>query len=127
MDLQKMSKIYLKIRDARANLKRDFDAQDAKLKGDLTKIEGFLLKFLQDNNTDSIKTNIATIYRQEDITPTAGDWDAFYQWVRENDAFDALEKRIKKTFINEYMEAHDGGVPPGVSVYREYKVRVRRT
>jgi hypothetical protein len=38
-----------------------------------------------------------------------------------------LEKRIKKTFVQEWMDAHEGTPPPGVNVYREFVVRVRRS
>jgi len=126
MDVQKLSAIYLKIRDARAQLKREFDERDDHLKAQLGQIEGHMLKFLQDNNTDSVRTSCGTVYRQEEITPTGSDWGALYDWVKENDAFDALERRIKKTFVSDYMKEHEGTPPPGVSVYREYKVRVRK-
>lgn len=127
MDINLLTKAYIKMRDARQTLKRQFDEEDQKLKGKMERLEGEMLKFLQDNNTDSVKTTSGTFYRQEEVTPTGSDWDAFYTWVAKNDAFDALERRIKKTFVKEYMETHDGAIPPGVSVYREYVVRVRRS
>lgn len=127
MDNQKIVKAYLNLRDARTTLKREFEDKDKDLKGKQEKLEGLLLKFLSENNMDSVKTSNGTFYRQEEITPTGADWHAFYEWVRENDAFDFLERRIKKTAISDYMETHEGGLPPGVSVYREYVVRVRRS
>lgn len=127
MDINKLTSVHLKIRDARSDLKRKFEEEDRKLKIKQERIENEMLRFLQDSNTDSVRTESGTFYRQEEITPTGSDWDAFYRWVRENDAFDALERRIKKTFVKEYMETHEGGIPPGVSVYREYVVRVRRS
>lgn len=127
LDLAKIVQVHLKIRDKRALLKKAFEAEDAVLKGNQSRLEGELLRFLQENNTDSANTAFGTFYRQEDITPSATDWDAFYKWVAANDAFDALERRLKKTFVKEYMEAHEGELPPGVAVYREYVVRVRRT
>lgn len=127
MDINKLTSVHLKIRDARSDLKRKFEEEDRKLKIKQERIENEMLRFLQDSNTGSVRTESGTFYRQEEITPTGSDWDAFYRWVRENDAFDALERRIKKTFVKEYMETHEGGIPPGVSVYREYVVRVRRS
>ena len=125
-DINRLTKAYIKIRDARAALKKDWAAEDEKLKGKLEKIEAELLKFLNETNQTSSKTDAGVVYRQEEITPTGADWNAFYDWVKDNDAFDALERRIKKTFVKEYMETHDGGIPPGVSVYRENVIRVRR-
>jgi hypothetical protein len=127
MDTNALTKTYVKIRDARTALKRKFDEEDGKLKAKLERLEGAMLKFLQESGIDSAKTENGTFYRQEEITPTGSDWDRFYQWIAENDAVDALERRIKKTFVKEYMETHEGAIPPGVTVYREYVVRVRRS
>jgi hypothetical protein len=127
MDYNKVVGIYLKIRQKRKELKERFEAEDKALKADLTRIENTLLNHLNETNVDSMKTEAGTFYKQEEITPTGSDWEAFYDWVAENNAFDALERRIKKTFVSEYMEAHEGGVPPGVSVFREYVVRIRKS
>lgn len=127
MNTNTLTKAYVKLRDARTALKREFDEKDNALKAKQERLEAEMLRFLQENNLDSVRTETGTFYRQEDITPTGSDWQLFYDWVAKNDAFDALERRIKKGFIKEYMETHEGGVPPGVSVYREYVVRVRRT
>lgn len=127
VDVNRLTKAYIKLRDARSELKKDWEKEDAKFKEKLEKIEGALLQFLNETQQNSSKTDSGIVYRQEEITPTGADWDAFYGWVAKNNAFDALERRIKKTFIREYMDAHDGGIPPGVSVYREFVVRVRRS
>jgi hypothetical protein len=127
MDVQRMVKAYIKIRDKRAEIKKEFEEQDKALKEKLELIESEMLRHMQETGIESIKTAAGTFYRQEEVTPTGSDWDAFYTWVKTNDAFDALERRIKKGFIKEYMETHEGGIPPGVSVYREYVVRVRRS
>lgn len=127
MDTAKMVKAFVKLRDTRGELKRKFEEEDNKLKAKQQLLEGQLLKFLNENEMESVKTPNGTFYRQEEITPTGSDWDAFYGWIVDNNALDALERRIKKNFIKEYMEAHNGGIPPGVSVYREFVVRVRRT
>lgn len=127
MDVNKLTKVYVKIRDARSEAKRAFEEEDNKLKAKLELLEGQMLKFLLDSKTDSVKTVAGTFYKQEEITPSGSDWQAFYQWVGDNDAYDFLEKRIKKTSIKEYMDMNEGGIPPGVSVHREWVVRVRRS
>ena len=127
MDVNKLTKAYVRIRDARAAASREFELADAVLKGQLVKLEGAMMQILHTQNVESIRTTDGTFYRQEDVTPQADDWALFYTWVREHDAFDALERRIKKSFIKEHMEAHDGAIPPGVRLYREFVVRVRRS
>ena len=60
------------------------------------------------------------------MIPTGQDWEAFYDWIKEHDAFDALERRIKRTFVSKYMDDNDGAIPPGVNVFRRYTVEVRK-
>lgn len=126
MDYNTVTKAYLNIRDARSALKRDYDAADDKLKENQRTLEGFMLGHLNDSGMESVRTSNGTFYKQESLKPSASDWQAFYDWIKENDAFDALERRIKRDFIKEHMETHGGALPPGVSVHREYEVRVRK-
>lgn len=126
MDVNKLTKAYVRLRDAKLELKKKFDEEEAKFKAKLELLEAQMLKFLNESKLDSVKTPSGTFYRQEEITPTGSDWQAFYDWIKENDGFEFLERRIKKTAIKEYMDANEGGIPPGVSVYREFSVRVRR-
>lgn len=126
VDTKRLVNVYLKMRDAKTALTRQFEEEKAKLDGKMELVEQALLKFLNDHKMDSAKAGAATFYRQEEIIPAGSDWDRFYKWVKKEDAFEALEKRIKKTFIKEYMEANDGAIPPGVTVHRTYAVRVRR-
>lgn len=126
MDTDRLVRAYVKMRDHKTAMVREHEAALKLHEEKMEKVEAALLGFLNANKVDSVATKHGTFYRQENLTPTGSDWGAFYNWVRENDAFEALERRIKKTFIKEYMDAHEGGVPPGVSVFREYVVRIRR-
>lgn len=126
MDYNRIVNVHLKIRDKRAEIKKVYEAEDKALLDQQERLEGELLRFLNDSGVDSSRTEAGTFFKQKDVIPTGADWAAFYAWVREHDAFDALERRIKKTFITEYMEANDDALPPGVSTFTRYKVRVRR-
>lgn len=127
MDVSKLARAYVRLRDERALKKKEFEDADRVLKGYMEQIEAQMLAVLNEGNIDSINTPAGTFYRQEDITPQGADWGAFYHWVRDNDAFDFLEKRIKKGAVKEYMEQNEGALPPGVSVFRKFEVRVRRS
>lgn len=127
IDLNRVTKVYLRLRDKRDELRRNYTDEDNKLKEKQERLEAEMLRFLNDTKQESSRTVSGTIYKQEDITPTGSDWERFYQFVSENDAFDALERRIKKGFVAEYMREHEGAPPPGVSVLRKYVVRVRRS
>jgi len=122
----KVVKAYQKIKAAREELARDFKAKDDELKEKQERLQNFLLDFLNTNGLQNAATETGIFYKQEEVIPTAADWQAFYAWVKENDAFDALEKRITRTFVKNWMDDHEGTPPPGVSVFRKYKVGIRR-
>ena len=126
MDFNRVTKAYVALRDKRSEIKKAYDAEDDTYKQKLAQLEGVMLGHLNSTGTESVRTENGTFYRTEELKPSGADWQAFYAWVRENDAFDALERRIKKDFVREYMESNDGQLPPGVSVHREFVVRVRR-
>jgi hypothetical protein len=126
IDPDQLARVYIRIRDAKAAATAAYEKEDQAFKAKMKLIENVLLGYLNDGNMESVKTQSGTFYKQEDILPRAEDWGTFYEWIKENDAFDFLEKRIKKTEVKTYMEAHDNETPPGVAVMREYVVRVRR-
>jgi hypothetical protein len=126
MDHSQLVKVYIKIRDKRSEIKKAYEAEDKVLKDKLTLLENTMLASLNASGSESVRTEDGTFYRQEEITPNVADWGAFYDYIKANDAFDALERRAKKTFVVDYMEAHEGETPPGVSIFRQYVARVRR-
>jgi len=130
MDVAKITKAYVAIRDRRAEIKKTFDTEYADLGEKLDRLNAELLRLMQNQNSDAIRTEFGTVYRQEEIKPSCSDWSALDAWEKANpdiNASDILEKRVSKKFITEYMENNEGALPPGISIYREYVARVRRS
>lgn len=128
MNFDKVIRAYIALRDARAALAKDYDAQDSALKAKQKLLEGVLLKHMLDNpGLEGVRTDSGMAYMREDVKVSASDWDVLYDWIREHNAFDALEKRVTRKFVQDYMAEHDGSTPPGVTVYRENTVTIRRT
>jgi hypothetical protein len=121
----RLVRAYLKMRQARSELKREFEGKDNEIKAQMEVIEGHLLKFLNDNNLNTVGVGEGSFYRQVDIKPSAASWPDVYKFAKDNDAFDIFEKRLTKKFVVDYMDTHDNVPPPGVNVFREYKVVIR--
>lgn len=127
MDTEKVVEAYLAVRNERERLLREYEAQDAKLKDDLKKIEAVLLDVCNTINADSIKTSLGTVMRKLNERYFCSDWDNFRKFVLENEALELFEKRIHQGNFKQFMEGHEGdGLPPGVNVMREYGVTVRK-
>lgn len=115
------------IRDARTALKRKFEQEDALLEADQQKLRAVILAIMNATGAKSVSTEHGTAYRSERIKVSAADWTAIRDWIAQDpDRIEIFEKRLKSTFVQEHMEAHEGAIPPGVNVHREYDVSVRR-
>lgn len=118
---------YTAIRNARNAAKAAFDKQDAALEEDMIKLRAVILEQMNATGAKSIATEHGTAYRVLKTKPSAADWSAIYGWIMENpERFELLEKRLKPTFIDHYAEEHDGAIPPGINVHRQYEVSVRK-
>jgi hypothetical protein len=127
VNLDRIVGAFTAIRDARAVKRRAYDAEDAALEADQTQLKVIMLELLNSIGGKSIATEHGTVYRSEKIKPSAADWNVVYAWIMADPArFEVLEKRLKSTFIREYMEENANAIPPGINVHREYDVTVRR-
>jgi hypothetical protein len=132
MDLQdfpadKLVDIYIKIRDKRDELKRQFEEEYAKLEEQLSIISGEMLEVCKENNADSIKTPVGTIMRRVDTRFWTNDWDSFYEFVQENDAYGLFEKRIHQGNMKQFLEENPDLLPKGLMSDSKYKITVRRS
>lgn len=127
MDYARLIRAYRKIRDARKELKKKYDSEDRALKEDLARIEVALSREFGRTGVNSIRTDDGTAFRVVVPKVSIADASAFFPWVRENDAFDLLHHRVKSTEVQKYINEHDGAVPPGLNVYTEYAIHVRKS
>lgn len=132
MDLQdypadKLAEIYIKIRDKRDELTRQFEEEHAKLEEQLDIIANEMLEICKENNADSIKTPVGTIMRRVETRFWTNDWDSFYDFVHDNDAYGLFEKRIHQTNMRQFLEENPDLLPKGLMSDSKYKIIVRRS
>lgn len=116
---------YVSLRDKRSALSKKFKELDDEIKEKMDKLEGHLLKRLNDAGSDSFKTESGTAYVQVKKKVSCADWNGFWQWVIDNRRADMLEKRVSSAAVKEYEEEHNA-IPPYLNVLTEREVVVRR-
>lgn len=127
MDLAKLTSIYIKIRDKRADNKRMFEAEDNDLKEQMDVLEAQMLDVCKEMNADSIRTPHGTIMRSVKSRYWTNDWDSIYSFIEETGAFGLLEKRIHQTNMKDFLAENPDIYPKGLNVESEYTVVVRRS
>lgn len=122
----KLVRAYVRIRDARKKLAEEYEKSDAELKTSLETIEAKLLEACKTIGADSIRTPYGTISRRVAKRYWTNDWYSFYEFVKENEALELLEKRISQTNMGTFLEENPDKHPPGLNVDSRYTVVVRR-
>ena len=125
--LDKLTMIYIKIRDARDDLTAKYKAKHAELEEQLGVIEQQMLETCKDQGADSIRTPHGTIVRSVKSRYWTNDWDSMYAFIEEVGDFGLLEKRLHQTHMKEFLSENPDKLPMGLNVEREFTVVVRRS
>jgi hypothetical protein len=125
--LEQLTATYIRIRDARTDLKRNYERADEELENQLKLIEGEMLEICKSVDANSIKTNSGTIIRSVKSRYWTNDWDSMYSFIEKHRAYALLEKRLHQTHMKQFLEENPDVQPAGLNVEREFTVVVRRS
>lgn len=118
----KLAKIYVKIRDRR----RELSAEDDQLKEKLDVISAQLLEICKAQGATTIRTEHGTISRRTDTNYWTSDWDSFFRFVKDNDAFALLQRRINNTNMATFLEENPEQHPPGLNAESKYTIVITK-
>ena len=118
-------KKYMKLREKKALVEATIKEELDKIKADMTKLEAFLKAKLDADGLTSFKTEYGTAFLTTTDFANVDDWDAVLRFIREEEAYDMLEKRVSKTAVRGYIEANKE-VPPGIKYGTKLGVNIRK-
>jgi len=118
----KLVKIYIKIRDARAELSK----KDNDLEEQLSMIQDKLLEICKETGADGLRTEFGTVTKRVSKRFWTTDWDSFYKFMKEHDAFQLLQQRITTTNMEQFLAENPDLHPPGLNLDASFAVTVRR-
>jgi hypothetical protein len=118
--------VFIKIRDAIAEVNKEYDARLKVLKDQKDKVGTELLRRLHERGSKQTKTDAGTAFISETMAVTIADEDLFGNFVLAEQDYSFYQKRVKVEHLKEYMKEHEGMLPPGLNVHRELEINVRR-
>lgn len=124
--IEKLTRVYLKIRDAKAALSAKFKEEEKQLVEQMNAVKSALLDYCEEQGVDSVRTAEGLFYRTVKTRYWTSDWEAMHKFVLENDSMDFLEKRLNQSAVKAFLEENPETVPPGLNVDSEYVVTVRK-
>ena len=110
MNAEKLAEVYVKIREAR----RELAKRDEELKAQLDTIAEQLLLICKDQGASTIRTPHGTISRRVDKHYWTNDWDSFFRFMKENDSFALMQRRINNSNMEQFLEENPNLHPPGL-------------
>tara|TARA_R100001015_G_C4595172_1_gene150426 strand:- start:439 stop:849 length:411 start_codon:yes stop_codon:yes gene_type:complete len=124
--LEKLVRVYLKIKGERERLSAEFKEADGKLVEQQDTIKSALLDHLKDTGAKSVKTDAGTFYRQIKQKYWTSDWESMHQFILEHEVPEFLEKRLHQGAVRGFLEENPDLLPKGLNVDSEFAVTVRK-
>ena len=124
--MDRLAKVYVKIRDKISELTRDYETQVESLKASQAQVATTMKDQLRAAGMLSSKTEYGTVSLITKTRYYAQDWDAMKTFIKEHDAVDLLEKRIAQKNMQQFLEENPGVVPTGLNTVSEIEVSVRK-
>lgn len=122
----KLAKIYIKMRTAKDDLKRELEEKIAAIDEQMDEVSSAMLELCKETGADSIKTEHGTIIRSIKERFWASDKDAFNKFVVENNVPELFESRIHQGNIKQWIADNPDNFPPSVNIDRRYEISVRK-
>lgn len=126
MDLEELIGQYIALRDKRAALKKVFTEKDDALKAAMSAAEAVALEKMNSVGADSIRTSAGTVFKETKRSVTTADVETFFNYVRETESWDMIEKRPARATVLEWADEH-GTLPPGLNLFSELTIKIRRS
>jgi hypothetical protein len=125
--LERMFRAHANIKAKRTELSKAHKEVDGPLKKKLELIETALLQMMNEIGTSQLKvTGVAIAIPKTKVMPNCKDWQGLWTHIIKTGNFDLMARRLSSTGVRDYMDAHEGELPPGIVTHIERGVTVTR-
>lgn len=126
LHIDKLVKLFIKTRDAKADSNREAERKEAEYKLIMETCQNQMLKLAQAQGVTGFKTPFGTTFTAVDTKISIADDSAFFSFVKAEGDLDFFERRVSSRHVEDYMKHHEGAAPPGLNIFRENVMRVRK-
>ena len=124
--IDKLTKIYRKIKAQIDQLTQEYDTKVEALKASQDEIKFAIQDQMKALGVSSVKTEFGTVSMANKTRYSTQDWDSFKQFIIAHDVVDLLEKRIAQTNMAKFLEDNPGVVPPGLNAFSDFEIRITK-
>lgn len=118
---------YIKMRDRRAELLREYEEADGEVKTQMDAVESKLLELCKEIGVDTLGSKHGKVMRTVKTRYWTSDWDSFHKFVLEHQMPELLERRISQSNMKQLLEENPDVMPVGLNIDNRYTVTIRRS
>jgi phage-related tail fiber protein len=124
MDYDKAVEKYLAFRNEIDEIEREAKVKVAAIKQKMSMLETWVTLKAEQEGLKTVPTQNGTAYWSTHHSCSVAEPSIFFDYVRDNQAWDLIEKRASKLAVKSFID-ESGNPPPGVnfSSYRVFNVR----
>ena len=124
--LDKLVKIYRKIKMEIDTMTQEYDTKLEVLKGQQDEVKFEIKDQMKALGVSSVKSPFGTVSMILKTRYNTNDWSSFKDFILEHSAVDLLEKRVAQTNMAQFLEENPGVVPPGLNSVSEFEIRITK-
>lgn len=125
--IEKLTRIYIKMRAKKEELNRELEEKIGKLEGDMKTVKTAILDHMKSIGAESLRTEAGVVYRTVRTTYSTSDWESMGKFILEHGVPELLEKRLHQTNTKAFLEENPDLLPPGLNANMEYSVTIQRS
>ena len=118
-------KTYMKLRSEKEAIEAEVKDQVSGIKEKMAKLEAWLKSKADADGVTSFKTEHGTAFLTTTDFANVADWDAVLNFIKTEEAYDLLEKRVSKTAVRGYIDSMKE-VPAGINYGTKLDINVRK-
>lgn len=127
VSVEKLTAVYIKIKQEREKLSADFKSADGELKEKQDRIKRALLDHCKENDVESVRTKVGTFYRSIKTRYWTNDWESMHKFIVEQNLPEFFTKQLNQSNVKQFLEDNPESYPPGLNIDSEYVVSVRKS
>jgi len=120
IDTNTIISYYIQLRDKKKETQDRHKEELEPINVGLMKLEGIMQDRLNEMGIDKMAGDSGTVFTKTNSSVTVDDWEAVVEYIKDNEAYDVLDRRVNKT------AALERGDVPGLRTSQFKTVQVRR-
>lgn len=119
-DMNQLIDYYVQLRDRKKELQAKHKEELEPIDAGLMKLEARMQEQMGELGVEKVGGDAGTVYTKVNTNVTVEDWQSVVEYVKDNDAYDLLEKRVAKSAAIERADV------PGLRFSNVKTIQVRR-